>query len=208
MTARDARFPSGVPVVSIRAILSKPCPVTLGGKTRSIRAVFQRLADGVFAIAGAAGLSQFPEYYRQYLQRIGGRLDQALVQEGRIAAAAREHGLAVSDYVQRLLSNTDPVARSEGANVSAALADVERLRVAHDALRAAGPFERPVAFARHFDESIARSTLDQFVPAVPISPEGLAYAAVGMLVGLLLLAGGQRGARATARGLRRRRASP
>lgn len=150
--------------------------------------MIRRLADGIFAVAGAAVLSQFPEFFRQYLQRLGGRFDQAAAQEARIAAAAREHGLAIQDYVQRLLANADAVARSEGHNVFAALADAEQLRAAYGALAAAVPLERPVLWVRHFDYGLARATLDQFVPAVPLSAEGLVYAAVGMVLGLLLLA--------------------
>ena len=166
--------------------------------------MFQRIADGVFAIAGAAGLSQFPEFFRQYVQRLGGRFDQAAVQEERIVAAAREHGLATQDYVQRLLANTDAVARSEGHNVLAALTDAERLRTAYQALVGASPLERPFVWLRHFDDSVARATLDQFVPALPLSAEGIVYAGIGMLIGLALLAGIQRTLRMTTVRPRRR----
>jgi len=157
--------------------------------------VIRRIADGVFAIAGAAGLSQFPEFFRQYVQRLGGRFDQAAVQEERIVAAAREHGLATQDYVQRLLTNTDAVARSEGHNVLAALGDAERLRGAYQALVGANPLERPVVWLRHFDDSVARATLDQFVPALPLSVEAIMYAGIGMVIGLIILSGLERGSR-------------
>ena len=157
--------------------------------------MFQRIADGVFAIAGAAGFSQFPEFFRQYVQRLGGRFDQAAIQEGRIVAAAREHGLATQDYVQRLLGNADAVARSEGHNVIAALGDAERLRTAYQSLVGAGPLERPVVWLRYLDDSVARATLDQFVPALPLSVEGLVYAGAGMLIGLTVLAGLERASR-------------
>lgn len=154
--------------------------------------VFQRVADGIFAIAGAAGLSQFPEFFNQYLQRLGGRLDQAKVQEGRIIEAARDNGLSTVEFVQRLLTNSDLVVQAEGRNVAAALADADRLRDAYGVLKAANPFERSYVLARNFDENLARATFDQFVPAVPLSLEGVVYAAVGMTIGLLLLAGGER----------------
>jgi hypothetical protein len=167
--------------------------------------MFRRLVDGIFAIAGAAVLSQFPEFFRQYLQRLGGRLDQAALHEARIAAAAREHGLSIADFVQHLTANADAVVRSEGQNVLAALADVERLRVAYGVLAAAQPFERPLVWVRHFDEGVARATLDQFVPAVPLSTEGLLYAGLGMVIGLALLAGIERTAWALTRVARPRR---
>lgn len=168
--------------------------------------MFQRIADGVFAIAGAAGLSQFPEFFRQYVQRLGGRFDQAAAQQERIVAAAREHGLATQDYVQRLLANADAVARSEGHNVLAALDDAERLRTAYQALVGASPLERPFVWLRHFDDRVVRATLDQFVPAMPLSAEALVYAGIGMVIGLALLAGIERTLRAiTVRPRRRHR---
>lgn len=150
--------------------------------------VIQRLADGVAAVLGAAALSQFPEFFQQYLQRLGGRLDQAAIQRDRIVAAANEHALPVSDYLRRLLDNADPVVRSEGANAAAALADAARLTAAHDALAAASAWERPLAFVHSFDPDLARATGERFVPAVPLSPESLLYAGVGLVLGLMLLA--------------------
>jgi len=150
--------------------------------------IFQRLADGIGAVAGAASLSQFPAFYVQYVQRLGGRLDQASVQRDRILAAARDHAITAGEYVRRLLDNADSVVRSEGHNASAALADADRLRAVHDALANAALLDRPLVFVRNFDAELARATFDRFVPAVPLSPEGLAYAAIGMVLGLILVA--------------------
>jgi hypothetical protein len=163
----------------------------------------RRLADGIGAVAGAAALSQAPEFFQQYLQRLGGRLDQAEIARDRIVAAANAHALAVRDYVAHLAANADPVVRSEGANAAATLADAERLRAAHDALAGAGPLLRPFVFLRDLDPELARATLDRFVPAVPLSAEAALYAAVGLVLGVLAVAGMERLA---AWPLRRRRA--
>jgi len=154
--------------------------------------MIQRLADGIAAVVGAAALSQFPEFFQQYLQRLGGRLDQAVVQRDRIVGAANEHALSLADYLRRLVENPDAVVRSEGANAAAALADAARLTAAHDALAAASPWERPLAFARSFDPDLARATWERFVPAMPLSPESLVYAGIGLMLGLVLLALGER----------------
>jgi hypothetical protein len=150
--------------------------------------IVQRLADGIAAVLGAAALSQFPEFFQQYFQRLGGRLDQAMVQRDRIVAAANEHALPVADYLRRLADNVDPVVRSEGSNAAAALADAARLQAAHDGLAAATPLVRPFVFVRDFDPDLARATWERFVPAVPLSPESLLYAAAGLVLGLMLLA--------------------
>lgn len=164
-----------------------------------------RIANGVAAIGGAGALSQFPEFYQQYLQRLGGRLDQALVQEARIYEAAQGQGLTVAEYVARFLQSGDPVFRAEGEILQATLRDATGLREALLALSNAGVLERPVQLARYFDADLADATFAAFNPALPITAEGLTYAAIGMLVGLLLLAFTERGGRAVKRRLRRRR---
>jgi hypothetical protein len=42
-------------------------------------------------------------------------------------------------------------------------------------------------------------TLEQFAPAVPISLESVIYASLGMVIGLMLLAGGERGSKGAGR---------
>ena len=42
--------------------------------------------------------------------------------------------------------------------------------------------DRPFAFARHFDLDIARATLGDFQPALPLTPEAGIYALAGMIL--------------------------
>ena len=167
--------------------------------------MFRRLADGIFAIAGSAGMSQFPEFYQQYAQRLGGCLDQVLIQEGRITEAAARHQMTADEYADYLATNPDPVVQTEGGVVKANLADVDQLETAYVALTTSDALDRPIVFAQIFDADIATATLNQFVPAVPISMEALIYAGVGMVIGLIILAGGEKTAKATGRAVKRRR---
>jgi hypothetical protein len=48
---------------------------------------------------------------------------------------------------------------------------------------------------RHFDPMVAEETMKAFEPAVPATVEAMIYAGFGMLVALLLLAGGESGCR-------------
>lgn len=164
-----------------------------------------RIANGVAAVAGAGVTSQFPEFYQQYLQRLGGRLDQALVQEARIYEAAQSQGLTVADYLQRFLASSDPVFQAEGRVIQAALGDAESLRASLVALADAAVLERPFALFRYLDHSVLTATFDTFKPALPITAEGLTYAAIGLLLGLLALALGERGGKAVKRRWHRRR---
>lgn len=166
---------------------------------------FGRIANGLAAIVGAGFTSQFPEFYQQYLQRLGGRLDQALLQEARIFDAAQSQGLSVGEYVERFLQSEDPVFRAEGVLLQETLADAETLRGALIELASASPLERPFAFLENVDSGLFRATLDAYVPAMPVSVEGFTYAAVGMLLGLVLLAGAERSGKSVARRWKTRR---
>lgn len=165
-----------------------------------------RIANGLAAIVGAGFASQFPEFYQQYLQRLGGRLDQALVQEARIFEAAQGQGLSVPDYVQRFLDSGDPVFRAEGQLLQETLKDAETLRAALVELVNASPLARPFTFAENVDSGLFQATLEAYVPAMPVSVEGFAYAAIGMLLGLLTLATAEKGGKSAARRWKRHRA--
>jgi len=163
--------------------------------------MFRRLLNGFAAVAGATSSSQFPTYYQQYVQRLGGRLDQAQVQVERIEAAARENGLTVAQYIERFSASTDPAHQQQATILSSEIADLDRLRQAVDALTQAQPIARPWQFLQHIDVETARTTLNDFALGLPLTTEGLVYAGIGLVIGLIILAGVE----AIIRGLFRRR---
>lgn len=168
-------------------------------------AILGRIADGLAGAAGAAVLAQFPAFYQQYLQRLGGRLDQALLAVDRLQEAAEEQGLTLSAYVRYFLDATDPVFRREGQNLVATLTQAQDLKEAQAALDGASPLTRPMVFLDHLDPDLASAAFDSYVPALPLDSEGLVYAAIGLVLGLMLLAGCQGCGRLAMRPLRKRR---
>ncbi len=154
-----------------------------------------RILNGLAAIVGAGSLAQFPAFFQQYLQRLGGMLDQARLDVARLLKDAQSQGLSLDAYLEEL--------RATGSSAAAGTADRELARVdtvndlesAYNALTLSGPLERPLNFARHLDPKVAEETLKAFEPAVPVTVEAMIYAGCGMLVALLLLAGGETGCR-------------
>ena len=154
-----------------------------------------RILNGLAAIIGAGSLAQFPAFFQQYLQRLGGMLDQARLDVARLIRDAQSQGQTLEAYLAEL--------RATGSSAAAGTADRELARVdtvndlesAYNALTLSEPLERPLNFARHFDPKVAEETLKAFEPAVPVTAEAMIYAGVGMLVALLLLAGGETGCR-------------
>ena len=168
----------------------------------SATAFLGRLPSLLSGLLGAGVLTQFPAFFRQYLQSLGGRLDQAELQEARVHAAAQEHGLTVEDYLSRFAEAPDPAIQDGGEIAASLLTDAEHLRQALGALSEATALERPFAFAEHVDPAILSATAERFGPALPFSFEGLVYGALGLLLGAGLAAGLSAGAPRLGRGLR------
>ena len=165
--------------------------------------MMRRFVTGFVALAGAAVFAQFPAFYGDYLQRLGGRLDQARVQVERLERAARAENMALAGYVEVFLVSARSPVRRQGNVMIEQIADFERLRGAAAALGRAPVLARPWRFAAHLDGGLARATLGDFTPSLPLGLEGLLYAAAGLLAGLGLVGGARRAGPA----LRRRRRS-
>ncbi len=145
-----------------------------------------RLLDRALCVLGAVGLSQAPEFYQQYLQRLGGHLDEARLTLTRYEAVARESGITLARLVETTRAQAAaPVARL-GDAIAEAQARVNDLETAEAALRAASLWERPFVFLRQVDAGIAARAWAVFKPAVPVTTEGLVYAGIGMVLALVL----------------------
>jgi hypothetical protein len=140
------------------------------------------LADRLVCVAGAVLFSQAPEFMQQYLQRLGGHLDEARRQLAQFEQTARQAGLTLDGLIARTTANADTAVARLGGVMSEAQDRVTALQAAHDALAGSSLWERPFVFVRHVDGAIARATWHAFQPAVPTTVEGLVYAAAGMLV--------------------------
>ncbi len=132
-------------------------------------------------IAGAAGLSQFPEYSQQYTQRLAGAVDelQRVVADFDASAAAegltREQALSQmvgTDFVERRRADMD---RTISRSITLA-GDLETLRNAT-------PLQRFMKAGRFTDQDIATRALNDFKPAIPVTLTGLIFAAMGFVAG-------------------------
>lgn len=147
------------------------------------------LADRVLCILGAVVACQLPEFIQQYLQRLGGRLDEARRQLAQFTDIAAQSRLSLADFIDRTSHNADTsVARLAGV-MRDTVSRVDSLSAADSAIRHASLWEKPFVFFSHFDPDIARATLSIYKPAVPTTLEGLVYAVLGMLVVLGLYHG-------------------
>jgi Protein of unknown function (DUF2937) len=144
----------------------------------------ERLFDRVLCVVGAVVFSQAPEFMQQYLQRLEGHLDEARLTLGRFRDAAAQSGMTLDQLVASAGLNPDPSMRTIGGVVQGASARVDHLAAADSALRGASAWSKPFVFLGHADWGIVKATWAIYRPAVPTTPEGFAYAGIGMIFAL------------------------
>ena len=137
-----------------------------------IRGLIDRLLLLATVIAG--GL--VPGFITQYTQRLGGRLDQALLDLAPWQQIADQyfHG-DVGQLIQYHLASRDVTFHAEGAAIEALVASVQRLQIAVDALHGT-LFHQLGYLAFHTDPALARATFGEWVPTFALSAEGLLLA--------------------------------
>lgn len=140
------------------------------------------LLDRALCVVGAVLFSQVPEFMQQYLQRLGGHLDEARRQLLRFQQTAEQSGLTLTKFIGQTSANADPAVAKLGAVMTESVTRVDTLAAAQDAIAHATLWSRPFVFLQHIDTAIARATWQIYQPAVPTTVEGLVYSLTGMLV--------------------------
>lgn len=135
---------------------------------------------------GALLLSQFPEFFQQYTQRLGGRLDELTAQVSALEGRATAAGKDVRGYIRGFLLHRDVDVRREGMELQAMVDRRTVLAESYQALTGADQWWRAAAFARQVDWRTAGATLEIYRPAVPVTPEAGIYAGAGFGGGALV----------------------
>lgn len=141
------------------------------------------IADRVCAVLGAIGLSQFPQFFGQYMQRLGGHLNEARRIFEQYQKAAADAGLSLEAYVQEHLNATSEVFVSSGRVIEDLVNRYYELEQSYLALADSNIYNRWFVFIKEVDWEIAAGTWNNFVPGVPTTIEGLFYAITGLLAG-------------------------
>ena len=144
----------------------------------------RRLALAIAVLAGLIG-SQGPEFAQQYRQRLGGALEELNRIVFDFDDEVRRQNLSRADGLRRLAENGDPLARERGEDMEKAIDRAKHLNEQTAAINSAGPLMRLYVVATAFDPEIARSTLDNYEPAEPLSLTALAAGGLAALCGWL-----------------------
>lgn len=150
----------------------------------------KRLACILGAVLGAVTLSQAPEYSQQYAQRLGGAVDELDTIIAQFDADAAGFGLTRQEGLERYAESPDDFLNERGISMQAVFARHAQLVAQQDELRDAGPIERTLSVVRWFDTDVGAAALEDYKPAIPVTPEGFGHALAGFAAGYALLWGG------------------
>jgi hypothetical protein len=132
-------------------------------------------------LTGAAGLSQAPEFSQQYIQRLGGQVDELTRLAKDFDDTALADGLGREEMLQAMA--TTPLVESQAAMWRRTFARQARLSENLMILRDATPMQRLAMPHRMSDTATISAVWNDFTPAVPLSVAGAASAGTGFLGG-------------------------
>jgi hypothetical protein len=132
-------------------------------------------------------LSQFPEYAQQYVQRLGGAVDELRIIVEDFDRGAAEAGLTRDQALARFAGVNDSFIAGRGEAAAATIARYETLSATLSEIRGASGWERFVHLPDYLDSEVGRRALADYQPALPVTLEGFAYAGVGFAIGYVAL---------------------
>lgn len=137
-----------------------------------------------FAMIFAAGLSQFPAFSDQYVQRLGGQVDALTRMAAEFDASASSAGLSREQALRDLSGS--PFREAHQDNMRQIFARLDRAGADLAMLRGAAPLERMLLPHRLRDGETLTATWGDFRPAIPVTATGLMAALIGLSLGWLL----------------------
>ncbi|MEQ9489636.1 MAG: DUF2937 family protein [Alphaproteobacteria bacterium] len=142
----------------------------------------------IFILSGLVGavlLSQFPAFHQQYMQRLGGHIDELRLSVAALDERAENAGLDRYAYIRRLTGNTDPIVVTEGDALAAMVGRYVDLSASMERLSSLPAHYRAGALLLELDRKIGLATLRAFQPALPLTLNGVGHALAGFFIGYL-----------------------
>ena len=142
------------------------------------------ICGGIVALCAA---SQFPEYSQQYVQRLGGAVDELRLEAAKFDASAAEVGMDRAAALDSMVGSAFVEKRQ--ADNRDMFARLGRLEAHYAVLKDASALARLRAISAFDDSRIAARAWDDFKPAVPLTRDGAVFSAIGFFGGFLALMG-------------------
>jgi hypothetical protein len=148
--------------------------------------IIDKFADRIFAVAFAILFAQFPQFVAQYIQRLGGHIDELARIVNRYRESAKEVGKTLEQFIDTHLQSNTPDFVHSGRIMIENLTRLTNMTTALADLKNSSVFAKPFIFFGHIDLSIAKGTLSSFVPGIPTTLEGALYACIGIIFGMII----------------------
>ena len=145
--------------------------------------MFVRAASLCVSLGCGAAFSQFPEFSQQYIQRLGGAVDELAIVVRDFDASAKAEGLSRDQALEQLVG-TGFLERRR-TDMIRSFDRFEKLSSDLFHLETANQFQRVFQLSRFTDRDIARRAWAVFVPAVPLSLAGISFALAGFAAAML-----------------------
>ncbi|MCR9148112.1 MAG: DUF2937 family protein [Rhodobacteraceae bacterium] len=133
-------------------------------------------------LSGAAGLSQFPEYSQQYIQRLSGAVDELDSVVATFDADASGLGMTRPEALADLAGG-GRMGEARALSMERTFARHARLSAALTSLETSSSTRKILKISTIRDQEITRETLKDFRPAIPMTLEGLGFGAAGFGLG-------------------------
>lgn len=141
------------------------------------------ILDRFSAVFGAILMVQAPEFFQQYLQRLGGHVDELRRQIAQLKHFSLIGGKTLHDYIQKFLTYQDADIAAQGKYMESLVVRYENFKQAWQSLSEASVWARPFKFLWYGDSEIISATWANYIPALVFSSEGVVYILLGALIG-------------------------
>ena len=142
-----------------------------------------RMVNSIGGIGLGVCLSQFPEFSQQYVQRLGGAVDELTTVVTDFDRSAADAGMSRADALGKL-SGTEFL-DSRQADMTRTIDRQERLAENYASLKDANAFVRLAGIHRFGDAQVVKGAWGDFQPAIPLSLEALALLFGGYSLGYM-----------------------
>ncbi|SHM01076.1 Protein of unknown function [Roseovarius litoreus] len=139
-------------------------------------------------LTGAVGLSQFPEFSQQYTQRLSGAVKELETIVARFDADAAGLGLTRAAALEDLAQGS-AMGAARAQSMGQVLARHDRLQHALAKLSGTSSLHKALNIRGFADAELVRDTWAAYRPALPVTAEGLGFAAAGFILGYGLIGG-------------------
>lgn len=143
-------------------------------------------------IAGCVGAmisSQAPEFMQQYKQRLGGAIDELAQVVRHFDNDANKAGMDRASAIERYTRSGDSFFVQRGHSMQTTINRWHNMSDHWRSITRANIFAKLPVFISGADTQLLKRTWDTYKPAIPTTPEGLAYSGAGFLFTHLIFGG-------------------